>query len=70
MSSKCFLEKLQALPHRGTGSDFEKNANDLIEGEYEKLGFKPHKHEFRIAKNGSLIHVCFHLAYVIVATSF
>lgn len=52
MRPKYFLEKLMKLPHRGTGSENEKKAAEIIFREYQKMGFEPKIHTFKIVKNG------------------
>ena len=68
-SPKYFLEKLCSLPHRGTGSVYEKKAAGLIFQEYKKLGLKPEMQRCRIVKNGWFLQPLTYSFFILSTTS-
>lgn len=70
MESQTFLEKLQILPHRGTGTENEKKAAELIAREYQRMGFSPKVQKIIIGRDGIIGHIIFYFLPFIISTVF
>lgn len=66
MDAYKYLQKLQRFPHRGTCSENERKAAEMLFVEYEKLGYKPMMQEFATVYNGWWHHSIYLGFYLLV----